>query len=137
MKGDASALKWSEGDVPIVGEYLELRNIAGMGKRSPQAAAKGLEHTLHVVTVRDGARLVGMGRVVGDGGTAVTITDIAVDPGWRRLGIATGILNRITDWCRAELPRTCFVSLIADPGAFALYHKAGFEMRTGMAMKLE
>ncbi|ETX14479.1 GNAT family acetyltransferase [Roseivivax halodurans JCM 10272] len=117
---------------PSVGEYGELRRLAGLSRRAPNAAAKGLEGSLHVVTARERARLVGMGRVVGDGGCFAQIVDIAVDPEFRRQGIGTGILERLIAWAEAELPASCDLSLIADPGSFELYKRFGFEIRTGM-----
>ncbi|MHA7875083.1 GNAT family N-acetyltransferase [Roseivivax sp.] len=129
------SLTWSD-EVPAVGEYTELRRLAGLGRRAPGAAARGLEGSLAAVSVRNRGRLVGMGRIVGDGGCFAQVVDIATDPGFRGQGIATGVLERLMAWAEAELPASCHLSLIADPGAFELYKRFGFEIRTGMARTL-
>ncbi|ETW11171.1 acetyltransferase [Roseivivax marinus] len=129
------SLSWSD-EAPAVGEYIELRRITGMERRAPSAAAEGLRNSLHVVTVRERARLVGMGRLVGDRGCFAQVVDIAVDPEFRGQGLGTEILQRLIDWSKAELPASCHVNLIAEPGAFALYKKLGFEIRTGMELSV-
>ncbi|ETX27111.1 GNAT family N-acetyltransferase [Roseivivax isoporae] len=126
------SLAWTDA-VPEVGEYLELRRLAGLPRPSPTAAAAGLRGTLHAVCARARGRLVGLGRIVGDGGCFVQVVDIAVDPDFRGQGIGTAILGRLLDWADTELPATCQVGMIADPGTFALCKRAGFEIRTGMA----
>ena len=123
---------WKEGDTPIVGEFLELRRLAGLPSRSPHAAARGLSAGLHCVIVREGPRLIGMGRVVGDGGLHAFVTDLAVDPGWQGQGLGRQILDRLVAWCESELPRGCTVSLLPEPGSFRLFAESGFEIRTGM-----
>lgn len=111
-----------------------MRVACGMVPRALEAAERGLPNTLHAVSLRDGDRLVAMGRVVGDGGTAAIITDICVLEAYRRRGIAQEIMARLMRWCEAELPESCFVSLVADPGAERLYEKAGFQPTEGMSM---
>ena len=129
------SLAWSE-DIPGVGEYIELRRICGMGPRSAAAAAAGLKGGLHAITGRERGRLVAMGRVVGDGGTVAHIVDVCVDPGWRRQGVGSEVMTRLMELCGANLPDTCYLSLIADPGSYALYRRHGFEIRTGMGRRL-
>lgn len=126
-------LTWAEGMPPDVAEYVALRHITNLGDRNPAAAKIGLSHTLHAVTVRDGKRLVGMGRIIGDGGCFVQVTDIGVHPDYQRRGIGREIVQRLNDWCDTSLPATCYISLIVDPGAEGLYERAGFAFVTGMS----
>ena len=42
---------------------------AGMSPKTREAAEKGLPNALFTVTLYDKDRLIGMGRVIGDGGT--------------------------------------------------------------------
>lgn len=128
---EAAGLVWSDAP-PTTEEYVALRAQVGLGARTCEAARRGLAGGLHAVTVRDGGRLVGMGRVVGDGGCFAQVVDIAVAPSHRRRGLATEIVRRLLAWCDAALPPSCFLSLIADPGAERLYERAGFDRRLGM-----
>ena len=65
--------------VPTVGEYCALRILTGLSAMDPDAAVDALPRSLHAVTLRHDGRLVGMGRVVGDG-LHVQVVDIAVHP---------------------------------------------------------
>lgn len=126
------SLIWQEGQPPGVDEYLALRTLTDLGDRDAEAARRGLPHTLHAVTVRDGGKLIAMGRIIGDGGTFVQVTDIGVDPAYQGQGIGTEVVRRLNAWCDTHLPPTCYISLIADPGAERLYERAGFSFVTGM-----
>lgn len=125
------SVDWSTGP-PSPEDYVALRAAVGLGARTPEAARRGLAGGLHAVTVRDGGTLVGMGRIVGDGGCFAQVVDIAVAESHRGRGLATEIVRRLIAWCDAELPPTCFLSLIADPGAERIYERAGFDRRVGM-----
>ena len=116
-----------------VAEYRSLRMRAGMRAAPDATVETGLKGTLHGVWLREHGELVGMGRVIGDGGCFAQVTDIVVDPACQGQGWGTKIVARIVHWCDTELPSGCFVSLIADAGAEGLYERAGFEFRTGMS----
>lgn len=127
------SLIWAEGTPPEVEEYVALRRLTGLGDRTLGAARIGLANTLHAVTVRESAALIAMGRIIGDGGTFVQVTDIGVDPAHQGRGIGSEVVRRLNAWCDAHLPPTCYISLIADPGAEGLYERAGFNFVTGMS----
>lgn len=91
-----TGLDWSEAP-PDPAEYLALRAAVGLGARTEEAARRGLAGGLHAVTVRDGGRLVGMGRIVGDGGAFAQVVDVAVAGTHRRHGIATEIVRRLIE----------------------------------------
>ncbi|MEM8957643.1 MAG: GNAT family N-acetyltransferase [Pseudomonadota bacterium] len=116
-----------------IGEYRALRGLCGLTVFTEAAVAIGLANTLHGVWLREEGRLVGMGRLIGDGGCFALVCDIAVDPDFRRQGWGGAIVTRLMAWGDAHLPEKCFVSLIADPGAEPLYERAGFDYYTGMA----
>ena len=127
-------------EIPEAGEYIELRRIAGLSSKTPEAARKGLPASLFSICVRDHERLVGMGRIVGDGGCNFEIVDIAVHPDHRRQGIAHRIMELLMKYLRENAPESAYVSLIADEGAPSLYQKFGFEFTApesvGMALRI-
>lgn len=55
-------------ELPSVEDYLALRQEAGLSPMSIEGAAVGLPNSAFAVTVYAGEQLVGMGRVIGDGG---------------------------------------------------------------------
>jgi GNAT superfamily N-acetyltransferase len=132
-----SSLDYND-DVPGVDEFIRLRTDAGLSAKTREAATRGLGGTCYSVCVRDRGRLVGMGRVIGDGGCFFQVVDIAVHPGYQRRGI--GIMTRLMAQLRAHAPASAYVSLIADGHAARLYEKFGFEptapASVGMALRL-
>ena len=75
--------------VSDVETYARRRALVGLSRRSREGMAKGLHNSQHAVLAVNELGPVGMGRIIGDGGTAYQITDIAVDPdhqgkGWER-----------------------------------------------------
>ncbi|CAM4098780.1 GNAT family N-acetyltransferase [Saccharibacillus endophyticus] len=113
-------------EIPQPEEYIELRVAAGMSPRTLEAAQNGLPNSLFCVTLREEGRLVGMGRVLGDGGCAYLISDIVVHPSMHRRGLGKRIMTEIETYLDANVPPRSFVSLIADTPADALYRHFGF-----------
>jgi ribosomal protein S18 acetylase RimI-like enzyme len=127
-------------ETPGPEEYCALRIAAGLSPRSVAAATRGLPATLFAVCARDGERLVGMGRVIGDGGLNYDIVDMAVDPDYQRRGIGYRIMELLMRYIHGHAPDSAYVSLLADDGAPALYGKFGFEFTApktvGMALSI-
>jgi len=127
-------------DVPAADEYIRLRLASGLSRKTPEAAEAGLRGTCAAVTVRDGDRLVGMGRVIGDGGCFYQVVDIAVHPDYQRQGIGGEIMSRLIAALKVIAPASAYVSLIADGEAHRLYSRYGFEPTApesiGMALRL-
>ncbi|MEM9798395.1 MAG: GNAT family N-acetyltransferase [Pseudomonadota bacterium] len=127
----ADALTWSTAP-PRAAEYVALRAATGLGPRSEASARRALPQSLHAVCVRDGDRLVAMGRAVGDGGCFVLLTDMAVAPDWQGRGLGRALLNRLIAWCETALPPDCHISLVSSERAAPLYRSAGFRPCRGM-----
>lgn len=69
---------------------------------------------------------VGMGRVIGDGGTAFQVVDIAVLPAHQGRGLGKAIMREISGFLAEAVPQSGYVSLIADGPAQDLYAQFGF-----------
>jgi ribosomal protein S18 acetylase RimI-like enzyme len=125
---------------PEVDDYRRLRRVAGLSDKSQEAAEAGLPNTWFAVTIHQDGRTVGMGRIIGDGGTAFQIVDIAVEPDHQGKGLGKRIVAALVDHLRANAPKSAYVSLIADGDAQYLYAKYGFEAvmpaSIGMAFKV-
>jgi ribosomal protein S18 acetylase RimI-like enzyme len=109
--------------------YRRLRVAAGLSPKSAEAAQAGLPGTwFGVVVYETGSdRPVGMGRVIGDGGTAFQIVDIAVLPEHQGRGLGKAIMAALMGALTERAPATAYVSLIADGDAKHLYAQFGFE----------
>ena len=110
---------------PSVEDYVRLRRQAGLGLKSPEAAAKGLPNSLFAVTVVHEGAAVGMGRVIGDGGCFLEVVDIAVVPEHRGKGLGRRIMQEIMNFIERTAPPGAYVSLITNMPAF--YERFGFK----------
>lgn len=110
---------------PSVEQYLALREEAGLSPMSAGGAETGLPRSCFAVTLYDGERLIGMGRVIGDGGCFFQVTDIAVKPTYQGQGLGKVIVREIRAYLDT-VPKQSYVSLIADGEASKLYAQYGF-----------
>ena len=111
---------------PDVDGYRQLRAAAGLSPKSIDAAASGLEGTLYGVSLLQGSELVGMGRIIGDGGCFFVVVDMAVRPDCQRRGLGNRIMAALDCWLRTHAPDSAHVSLFADGDARHLYARYGF-----------
>ncbi|MEK5468296.1 GNAT family N-acetyltransferase [Paenibacillus sp. FSL P2-0089] len=112
-------------ELPSVEDYIALRQEAGLSPMSIEGAAVGLPNSAFAVTVYAGDLLVGMGRVIGDGGCFFQVTDIAVKPSFQGRGLGKTIMGEIRAFLDS-VPEKAYISLIADGEAAKLYAKYGF-----------
>ncbi|MCZ2499530.1 GNAT family N-acetyltransferase, partial [Xylophilus sp. Kf1] len=114
-------------EAPSPEDYCNLRANAGMSSKSIEAAIKGLPHACFNVTLYENDMLIGMGRVIGDGGTVFQIVDIAVKDIYQGLGHGMAIMHEIMKYIESVAEEGTYVSLIADYPADQLYEKFGFK----------
>ena len=112
--------------VPDVDEYCALRLAAGLSAMNRDAAVAGLPGSLAAVCLRDGDELIGMGRVVGDGGLFFQVVDIAVKPALQGRGLGKRIMQSLMDELSQRAPAGAVVTLLADGEAHGLYRQFGF-----------
>jgi len=111
---------------PGIDDYRRLRVATGLSPRSAEAAARGLPNTLFGVSILHADRVVGMGRIIGDGGCFFTVVDIAVEPAHQKRGLGKRIMSALDAWLRENAPVSSSVSLFADGEARRLYAQYGF-----------
>jgi ribosomal protein S18 acetylase RimI-like enzyme len=122
-------------------EYRALRVACGLSPKSQAAAEIGLPNSLFATTIRDGERLIAMGRVVGDGGCNFEIVDIAVHPDFQRQGLGRQVMDAVMAFIHETAPESAYVDLIADHHSPALYSQYGFKpvapKSIGMALSIK
>lgn len=132
---------------PTVEEFQLLRALAGMSERPREGVDRGLPNSLFAVravdtegepdalgggktgvddltTSVDDGTVVGMGRVVGDGGSVYHVCDMAVHPDHQRRGLGRRILHAIDRFVDGDAPSGAYVNLMADVDGF--YERAGY-----------
>lgn len=112
-------------------EYNELRLCVGWGPLTDRQAEMGLEHTTFLTTVRDGNKIVAMGRVIFDFGYTAYLGDVIVRPEYQCQGIGRKIVEILINKtmgsvCEGE--RVMFI-LGAAKDKEIFYEKLGFHRR--------
>ena len=128
---------------PPVADYLRLRRDSGLTATTEEqavAALPGSWAACHVVAEESG-QVVGMGRVIGDGGWYFHVVDMAVLPDHQRRGLGDAVLGALLDRIRQVAPPGAWVNLLADPPGRALCARHRFTETApdsiGMAMRME
>ena len=111
---------------PDATTYRRLRAETGLSPKSHEAAERGLSNTLYGVSLVKAGEVIGMGRIVGDGGTVFVVVDIAVQRDHQGLGFGKRIMAALDAWLRANAPPSAYVMLVADGEARHLYAQFGF-----------
>ncbi|MGF7030728.1 GNAT superfamily N-acetyltransferase [Paenibacillus mucilaginosus] len=128
---------------PTVAEHQMLWQAAGWGTVDSRMAEASLARSVHAVVAEAEGRVVGMGRIVGDGAMYFYIQDVAVLPGYRERGVGRAIVERLLAYIRANRYEQglAFVGLFASPGKEGFYERFGFRDHspgmTGMFLVME
>ena len=119
-------MKIIEAKIPIKC-YQSMRVKCGLSAKSDEACEIGLNNSLYSILLKEGDKVIAMGRVVGDGGCFCQVVDICVIPEKQGKGVGKLIMENISEFIRTSLPRSCYTSLIADGDASFLYERFGFK----------
>ena len=104
--------------VPSVEDYNRIRAATGLTRRDPRAAEIGLSNTVFGVCVERDGRVVGIGRIVGDGGLFFEVADVAVLPEHQKRGLGRMIMDALASWLCDNTPPTAYVKLIVGDDGF-------------------
>jgi ribosomal protein S18 acetylase RimI-like enzyme len=114
---------------PTVQEYNEVRLAAGLSVKHELAATQGLAHTLYAVCIVHDEAVVGIGRVIGDGGLFFDLVDIAVDRRHQGRGVGKLLMTALMTYIDANAPPSSLICLMANRGVAPFYEKYGFKAR--------
>ena len=114
--------------LPTLEQYQQLRIESGLSAKSAAAATSGLAGSWYGITIGHGDAVIGMGRIIGDGGCFFQIVDIAVLPAYQGQGLGSRIMAALIQRLETYAPATAIVTLLADGDAVHLYRKFGFEL---------
>lgn len=110
-------------------EFVELRAACGWGTVDPAIAERALASGLLDVVARDGGRLAGFGRVVGDGVLYFYVQDVIVHPDFRGRGVGRLIIEALLAEVLKRAPIGATIGLMAARGKEGFYEKFGFTRR--------
>ena len=115
-----------------VNEYLDLRSRVGWKKLTKVQAERSIENALFMVAAYDDDKLIGMGRIVGDGAVICYIQDLIVVPEYHGKGIGSMMINRLREYVISlkESPdQEIMFGLMCAKGREKFYIKNGFTAR--------
>ena len=126
------SLEWQYSNDRVDWEELSaLYRAAPLGDKKADHLRKVFGNSLFVSFVYDGARLVGAGRALADGGDCSYICDIAVLPSHQGTGLGKKLVGDLVERSRGHKK----IILYAVPGREPFYKKFGFlRMKTAMAI---
>ena len=114
-------------EAPTAQDYVSLRLRSGMGEKNLERSRIALNNSLFTVSIYEDEKLIGFGRVVGDGGITYVVSDIMVDRDYQRRGYAEQIMQAIDRFFDENAHEDSYICLIANHPADLLYHKHRFE----------
>jgi GNAT superfamily N-acetyltransferase len=115
--------------LPSAEEYNHLRSLVGWGTYRDEVIDRALPRSLHCVCALIDGQMVGMARVIGDGGLVYYIQDVIVAPDYQGRGIGTQLMDRVMEYVRAHAHNNSIVGLMAAKGRESFYAKYGFAAR--------
>lgn len=114
-----------------VDSYIEIKESVCKINNSKLQIEKSLKNDLYDVVVIDGNKLVGMGRIVGDGAIYWYLQDIAVIPEYQGKGVGRIIVKKLMDYIynNSLTDTKTTIGLMAAKGKEKFYEKFGFVVR--------
>ncbi|WP_410513930.1 GNAT family N-acetyltransferase [Paenibacillus sp. BR2-3] len=127
--------------LPTVEEHSALWGAVGWGNINKSMTEPSLAHSVYGLIVRHEGKVIGMGRIVGDGVMYFYIQDVAVLPEFQGRGIGNIIMDQLLDYIRTHSYPGAFVGLFASHGNDSFYERYGFQNHapgmTGMFKVIE
>ena len=122
--------------------YLNLRASVGWKVLSREQALKALNNSIYTLTASIDGKIVGMGRMVGDGAVICYVQDLVVDPYYQKVGVGAALMDKLIEHANdLKMEGTeLMLCLMCAKGREEFYKKHGFIARptdnlgTGMIM---
>lgn len=120
---------WIEHRTLTVSEYKKLRDAVGWWKTDDNAIEIALSNSLFSVVAMENNNIVGLGRVVGDGGLYFYIQDLIVHPDFQNNGLGKRLMDEVMLFIEGNAQFGAFVGLMAAKGLEKYYESFGFKAR--------
>jgi ribosomal protein S18 acetylase RimI-like enzyme len=115
--------------LPSAEEYNQLRQSVGWHVYETDVAAASLPNSLYGVCAFANTEIIGMARVLGDGGLVYYIQDVIVKLAYQGQGIGTKMMDKVMDYLRAHARNGTYIGLMAAKGKEPFYERYGFIRR--------
>ncbi len=114
-----------------INTFINLRALVGWKVLSEEQAKKALTNSLITISAYVDDKIVGMGRLVGDGAVICYIQDLVVHPDYRKIGVGDTIMKRLLAYVQEiRIDDTeMMLCLMCAKGREKFYEKYGFIAR--------
>ena len=114
-----------------VEDYTKLRDSVGFRKIPIRQATIGLQNTAYQVAALDEDKVVGMARILWDGGYTAYLADVIVHPDYQGKHIGNQMVKNIIDYLQSQMEpgEGILLSLGAAEKKEPFYLKLGFQNR--------
>jgi len=112
-------------------DFLCLFASAGWGCPPEKMVEVSLKNSYASFAVEEDGKIIGMARLLGDGGMAFYLKDFVILPEYQGKGIGKLLLEHVQDYIRNDMEegwKTC-LELMSAKGKEGFYEKLGFEER--------
>lgn len=110
-------------------EYQFLRATTGWKMFEDKVIEKALKNDLYSICIFDEDKIIGIGRVIGDGEIYFYIQDVIVHPEYQGKKVGKMIMESIEDFLQNNSNKNSFIGLMAAKGVKDLYKKYGYTER--------
>ncbi|MBQ4831970.1 GNAT family N-acetyltransferase [Pseudoalteromonas sp. MMG010] len=121
---------------PALDEFTILRSQVKWQNPDDKTLKVSIRNSLFWVTVYDTNKLIGVGRVIGDGAMYFYIQDIIVAPNYQNQGIGHLIMTHIENYLSNTCSNGTTVGLLSAHGKESFYEQYGYLKRDGSALGL-
>lgn len=121
---------WFSNNITVE-DFNSLRKSVGWEVIEYKQAEVGLKNSTFITVAKIDTKVVGVARVISDGGYVAIIVDVIVDPEFQRQGIGGRLLENIMKYLELSISdgQLLKVNLMATTGKEEFYKKYGFITR--------
>ena len=112
---------------PSVEEFAAVTLAVGFKAHPPEAIRVGLANTWCAVCAQVSRRVVGLGRIVGDGALHFYVTSVMVLPSHQRRGIGSAIVHALLAKVKEVPHANVLVEALPLPNLESFYARHGFK----------
>ena len=118
-------------NVNSIEEFNYLYDAVGWGSYDEKVSEKALANTMYSVSVYDDDKIIGYGRIIGDGICFLYIHDVMVIPKYQNKKVGSQIMNKLLEkFNQINIENTYVrVYLSASKGKEKFYERFGFIKR--------
>lgn len=120
--------------LPTPEQYNRLRRSIRWKIIDALALEKTLSRSLYGVCAFMDEEIIGMSRVIGDGGLVFYIQDMIVRPEYQGFGIGAAMMKCVMSYIESHAYPEAIVGLMSSRGREGFYKKFGFVNRPGHGM---